>query len=381
MSKNKSKAKLSDIKGVLRYLKPYTLMIVLSVMFAAATVVLTLYVPILVGDAIDCIVEAGKVDFAAIMPILTRTGVIILATALLQWLMSNNRITFDVVRDMRKAAFAKLQILPLAYIDSKPSGEIVSRVIADVDTFADGLLLGFTQLFTGVMTILGTLVFMFRLNALIALAVVVITPLSLFVASFISKRTYSMFTAQSEVRGEQTALIDEAVGGQKLVKAFSHQPEILSQFDEINGRLEKCSLKATFFSSTTNPCTRFVNALVYAAVGVLGTTLLSLLSEWVVGGFALPMESIAAALMYACIVLLLTAISLPPMFRFGVEKGRLFYFVFVGAFVALIFGFGERLSALLAGDAALPVLLLAAVVVLPSSAALSAAGYGKRCFS
>ena len=199
MSKNKSKAKLSDIKGVLRYLKPYTLMIVLSVIFAAATVVLTLYVPILVGDAIDCIVEAGKVDFAAIIPILTRTGVIILATALLQWLMStvNNRITFDVVRDMRKAAFAKLQILPLAYIDSKPSGEIVSRVIADVDTFADGLLLGFTQLFTGVMTILGTLVFMFRLNALIALAVVVITPLSLFVASFISKRTYSMFTAQS----------------------------------------------------------------------------------------------------------------------------------------------------------------------------------------
>ena len=272
MSKNKSKAKLSDIKGVLRYLKPYTLMIVLSVIFAAATVVLTLYVPILVGDAIDCIVEAGKVDFAAIMPILTRTGVIILATALLQWLMStvNNRITFDVVRDMRKAAFAKLQILPLAYIDSKPSGEIVSRVIADVDTFADGLLLGFTQLFTGVMTILGTLVFMFRLNALIALAVVVITPLSLFVASFISKRTYSMFTAQSEVRGEQTALIDEAVGGQKLVKAFSHQPEILSQFDEINGRLEKCSLKATFFSSLVNPATRFVNSLVYAAVGCFG---------------------------------------------------------------------------------------------------------------
>lgn len=272
MSKTKSKAKLSDIKGVLRYLKPYTLMIVLSVIFAAATVVLTLYVPILVGDAIDCIVEAGKVDFAAIMPILTRTGVIILATALLQWLMStvNNRITFDVVRDMRKAAFAKLQILPLAYIDSKPSGEIVSRVIADVDTFADGLLLGFTQLFTGVMTILGTLVFMFRLNALIALAVVVITPLSLFVASFISKRTYSMFTAQSEVRGEQTALIDEAVGGQKLVKAFSHQPEILSQFDEINGRLEKCSLKATFFSSLVNPATRFVNSLVYAAVGCFG---------------------------------------------------------------------------------------------------------------
>ena len=272
MSKNKSKAKLSDIKGVLRYLKPYTLMIVLSVIFAAATVVLTLYVPILVGDAIDCIVEAGKVDFAAVMPILTKTGIIILATALLQWLMStvNNRITFDVVRDMRKAAFAKLQILPLAYIDSKPSGEIVSRVIADVDTFADGLLLGFTQLFTGVMTILGTLVFMFRLNALIALAVVVITPLSLFVASFISKRTYSMFTAQSEVRGEQTALIDEAVGGQKLVKAFSHQPEILSQFDEINGRLEKCSLKATFFSSLVNPATRFVNSLVYAAVGCFG---------------------------------------------------------------------------------------------------------------
>lgn len=269
--KNK-KTKSSDIKSILRYLRPNTLLVIVSVIFAAASVVLTLYVPILVGDAIDCIIAAGKVDFAKILPILKKAGVVILATAVLQWLMStiNNRITFDVVRDMREAAFSKLQSLPLSYIDSKQSGEIVSRVIADVDTFADGLLLGFTQLFTGVMTILGTLVFMFRLNAIIALAVVVITPLSLFVAAFISKHTYSMFTAQSEVRGEQTALIDEAVGGQKLVGAFSHQSEVLEQFDEINGRLEKCSLKATFFSSLVNPSTRFVNSLVYAAVGCFG---------------------------------------------------------------------------------------------------------------
>lgn len=293
------KSKSGDIKSILRYLRPYTLLVVVSVIFAAASVVLTLYVPILVGDAIDCIIAAGKVDFAKILPILKKAGVIILITAVLQWLMStiNNRITFDVVRDMREAAFAKLQSLPLSYIDSKQSGEIVSRVIADVDTFADGLLLGFTQLFTGVMTILGTLVFMFRLNAVIALAVVVITPLSLFVAAFISKHTYSMFTAQSEVRGEQTALIDEAVGGQKLVSAFSHQSEILEQFDEINGRLEKCSLKATFFSSLVNPSTRFVNSLVYAAVGCFGA--LSVIGVIGGGSGAMTVGMLSSFLSYA----------------------------------------------------------------------------------
>lgn len=260
------------LKEVLKYIKKYMFYVVLSVVFAAATVAMTLYVPILTGDAIDLIVGKGNVDFSAVYAIVKKIIIVVGLTALSQWIMNicNNKITYGVIRDIRKDAFEKLEILPLKYIDSHSHGDIVSRVITDVDTFADGLLMGFTQLFTGVITILGTLIFMLTINVKITFVVVLITPISLFVASFIAKKTYRMFRLQSETRGEQTALIDEMIGNQKVVQAFGHEDEALEQFDEINGRLQKWSLKAIFFSSTTNPSTRFVNSLVYTGVGITG---------------------------------------------------------------------------------------------------------------
>ena len=271
-TQNKKGGSAATLREVIKFLAPYKFLTLLSVVLSAGCVFFTLYVPILVGDAIDCIAEKGSVDFAALLPILYRAGICVGITAVLQWIVStiNNNITFEVIRDVRKAAFAKLQQLPLSYLDTHPSGDIVSRMIADVDTFADGLLLGFTQLFTGVLTILGTLFFMFYLSPVIAAVVVVITPLSLFMARFVSKRTYSMFKKQSEVRGEQTTIIDEAITGAKIVKAFAHEDEMLADFDENNDRLSKCSLSATFFSSLVNPGTRFVNSVVYAAVGCFG---------------------------------------------------------------------------------------------------------------
>ena len=233
---------------------------------------LTLYFPILTGKAIDLILKKGKVDFAGILS-LAKEGVLIIAiTALAQWVMNmcNNRMTYNIVRDIRKDAFDKMEHLPLSYIDSHSHGDMVSRIIADVDTFADGLLMGFTQLFTGIATIVGTLIFMLIIDVKITLVVVILTPLSLFVASFIAKKTYSMFQLQTKTRGEQTALIEEMVGNQKVVQAFNHEDEALEQFDEINQRLQKYSLRAIFFSSITNPSTRFINSLVYAAVGIVG---------------------------------------------------------------------------------------------------------------
>ena len=260
------------LRRVLRYLKKRWAMMVLSVLLAAASVAGTLYVPILVGDAIDCIVGPGNVDLQTVLTLLGQVAAVAAGTALLQWIMSdlNNRITFGVVRDVRADAFRKLQILPLSYLDAHPGGELVSRLIADADQFADGLLMGFTQLFTGVVTIFGTLFFMLRIHWVIALVVVVLTPLSLFAAKFIAQRTYSMFKLQSSTRGEQTAHMDEMIGNQKVVQAFSHEQASLEKFDEINGRLEKAALRATFFSSLTNPVTRFVNSVVYAAVGLTG---------------------------------------------------------------------------------------------------------------
>ena len=276
MANDKKKPSIASqgavMRRVLRYIGPHVSLVVLSLALCLISVALTLYVPILVGRAVDCIVGPNAVDFAALKPILLTIAVCIVVTAAAQWLMNalHNRITYDTVRDIRRDAFAHIQNLPLSYLDAHPTGDTVSRMIADVDTFADGLLMGFTQLFSGVMTILGTLGFMLTLSAPITLLVVLITPLSLLVANFIAKRTYAMFRLQSVTRGEQTALIDEAIGEQKLVQAFGHEAQTLAAFDEVNERLRDCSLKATFFSSTTNPCTRFVNALVYAAVGVLG---------------------------------------------------------------------------------------------------------------
>ncbi len=281
MAKNRSQQK-ETLRKVLTRLRPYRIYLISSIILAAITVVLTLYIPILTGEAIDLIVAPGKVDFASLKPLLIRGAVIVAVTALAQWIMNicNNHLTYNIVRDVRKEALRKIEILPISYIDAHPTGEIVSRVIADADQFADGLLMGFTQLFTGVITIIGTLGFMFSVNVVIALVVVVITPVSLLVASFIAKRTYKMFKLQSETRGEQTALIDETIGGQKVVQAFGHEKRTLDQFDEINERLGRYSLRATFFSSLTNPATRFVNSLVYAGVGVVGafTALRGLLS-------------------------------------------------------------------------------------------------------
>ena len=272
MSKPSKKGVFSKI---MRYIGRYKYLLALSVLFAAVSAVLTLLVPVFIGDAIDLIVSKGKVDFAGIGSILLKIGVIISITAILQWLMNifNNRITFNVVRDIRNEAFKRMQILPLSYIDTHSHGETVSRIIADVDQFADGLLMGLTQLFTGVITILGTLVFMLLIDVRITLVVVLLTPLSMLVAKFITTRTYSMFQKQSEIRGEQTAFIEEMVGNQKVVKAFSHEDENLEKFGKINDQLEKCTLKATFFSSLTNPGTRFVNSLVYAGVALVGALL------------------------------------------------------------------------------------------------------------
>lgn len=287
----------SFLKGVMHFLKQHMPLIIISTVLCAASVLLTLYLPILIGEAIDCIIAEQKVDFGKMSPILIRGGIIIIITALLQWLVStlNNKIAFEVTRDIRKTAFKHLQTLPISYLDSHPSGDIVSRMISDVDTFSDGLLLGFTQFFSGIMTIAVTLLFMFRLNPIIAAAVVVITPLSLFVARFISKRTYDMFKLQSETRGEQTALIDEAIGNQKTVAAFSREDEITERFNEIDDRLCRCSLKATFFSSLVNPSTRFVNNLVYAAVGCFG----ALSAIGVIGGGVMTVGTLSTFLSYA----------------------------------------------------------------------------------
>ncbi|MCI5740964.1 MAG: ABC transporter ATP-binding protein [Lachnospiraceae bacterium] len=264
--------KKPEIKKVLQYLKKYWFYMILSLILAFVSVVLTLYIPVLTGDAIDYIIGKGQVDFDTMMQILKKMVVVIVITAVAQWLMNvcNNKVTYRVVQDIRTEAFEKLERLPLKYLDAHSYGEIVSRVIADVDQFADGLLMGFTQFFTGVITILGTLVFMLSVNVKIALVVILLTPLSFVVAGFIAKRTFSMFKLQSETRGEQTAYIEEMIGNQKVVQAFERQEETLEHFDEINGRLEKCSLKAIFYSSTVNPSTRFINALVYAGVGVAG---------------------------------------------------------------------------------------------------------------
>ncbi|MCI6018877.1 MAG: ABC transporter ATP-binding protein/permease [Clostridiales bacterium] len=268
----KKTGSMQVIKKVLKYLKKYWFLEVCSLLFAAASVVLTLYLPILIGQAVDMIIEPGSVYFESIIKLLGKMGIVIVATALLQWLMNtcNNKITYNVVRDIRRRAFEHIERLSLKYLDGHPSGDILSRIVADVDQFSDGLLMGFTQFFTGVMTIFGTLIFMVRINVKITLVVVLITPLSLFVAAFISKRTYDMFKLQSETRGEMTSHIDEMIGNQKVVQAFGYEREAQETFDEINGRLEKCSLRAIFFSSLTNPTTRFVNSVVYAGVGITG---------------------------------------------------------------------------------------------------------------
>lgn len=264
--------KSKTMKKVMHYIGKYWFFLICSILCAAVTVTLTLYIPILTGDVIDCILEPGKVYFDLIFPILKKMGIVILLTALSQWVMSvcNNRIAYHVVQDIRRDAFNKIQILPLKYLDAHPYGEVVSRVIADVDQFSDGLIMGFTQLFTGVITIFGTLLFMFRESVGITLVVVCITPASLFVASFIARKTYRMFKVQTKTRGEQTAFIDEMIGNQKVVQAFCYEEKALQRFDEINKRLADSSLKAIFFSSLTNPSTRFVNSLVYTGVCIIG---------------------------------------------------------------------------------------------------------------
>lgn len=260
------------LKRILKLIAPYRIQLISSLIFAVVSVALTLYAPILTGDAIDFILGQGMVDFEGIVPILIRFAAAVALTAIAQWLMNlcNNRITYNVVKDIRLKTFGHLQILPLKYIDSKQYGEIISRVVTDVDQFSDGLLMGFSQLFTGVVTIVATIGFMLSINVKITLVVVLITPLSLFVASFIAKHSYDYFKLQSETRGEMTSLVEEMVGNQKIVQAFSYEEKAEARFDEINKRLQKCSIKAIFISSLTNPCTRFVNGLVYTGVGITG---------------------------------------------------------------------------------------------------------------
>ena len=278
MSKQKTKNPLSTaeskeaLRRVLTYIRPYGFFVGVSLVVAAVSVAAQLYIPLLCGDAIDLMIGPGQVDRSGVWTIILEILVVMALAALAQWLLSvcNNRITFSVTRDLRNDAIHKIQSLPLSYLDSHPSGDIVSRMVADVDTFADGLLMGFTQLFTGILTILGTLLFMFRENVPISLVVVLITPLSLVVAGFIANHSYGYFHQQSAVRGEQTALVNEMIEGQKVVQAFGHEDESLAAFDEVNQRLEDVSLKATFFSSLTNPATRFVNNIVYAGVGLVG---------------------------------------------------------------------------------------------------------------
>ena len=280
----------------LSYLKVYSLLFLVSLIFATVNVLVTLYVPILIGEAIDLAVDAGKVDFVSLAPLLTKTAIFVLVGAIAQWLMNvcNNKITYEIVKRVRADAFHKLQRLPISYLDSHPTGETVSKIITDVEQFADGLLMGFSQFFTGILTIVGTLIFMLTIQPKITLVVVLITPLSLFVAAFIAKSTHKMFMEQSKTRAEQTALIDEVIGNQKTVKAFSHEDEIVTEFDEINARLEKCSLRATFYSSLTNPCTRFINSLVYTGVALVGA-----LSAVGGGAVALSVGQLTCFLSYA----------------------------------------------------------------------------------
>ena len=263
------------MKKVLHHIGKYKFFLLLSIIMAAASVALTLYIPILTGDAIDCIIGPQKVNFKGIFFILQKMAIVILVTAIIQWLMNacNNKIAYQVVRDVRDEAFRKLEMLPLKYIDGHPHGDIVSRIIADVDQFSDGLLMGFTQLFTGVVTIVGTLLFMLFINVTTTIVVVILTPLSFLIANLIAKSTFSMSKLQSQTRGEQTAFIDEMIGNEKVVKAFGQEDRVIERFDKINDRLENASVKAIFFSSLTNPCTRFVNSLVYAGVGILGAYL------------------------------------------------------------------------------------------------------------
>lgn len=286
----------ATLRKVLRYLKRYRILFTLSLLLAAAVVVLTLYLPVLTGNAIDLLLGQGAVDFTALAAILLRAAIVIGLTAVAQWLMNiiNNRITFGVVRQLRQDAFVRIQRLPLAYLDRHPVGDTVSRVIADADQVSDGLLMGFSQLFIGVLTILGTLFFMFSMNLLMTLWVILITPLSLFVASFIAKRSHALFQKQSETRAEQTALIDEMIGSHKTVVAFSHEEEAMRDFDAVNERLDGISRRATFYSSLTNPCTRFVNNLVYAGVALSGA--LICLST---GGAALTVGQLSCFLSYA----------------------------------------------------------------------------------
>ena len=264
--------KTSTLKKVLKRIEKYRLLVALSLLLAVGTVLLTLYLPILTGEAVDGIIAKGRVNYTGVFRIAKMMVAVILGTAIFQWLMNviNNHITYHVVQDIRKEVFAKLEKLPLKYVDNRSYGDIVSRIISDVDQFAEGLLMGFTQLFSGVLTIVGTLFFMFDINIKIALVVVLLTPLSLFVAAFIAKRTYNMFQKQSETRGEQTSLIEEMVGNLKVVKAFGHEDENQETFDEMNGRLQKYSLNAIFFSSLVNPSTRFINSMIYAGVGIAG---------------------------------------------------------------------------------------------------------------
>lgn len=273
MEKKKDSRQKETLIKVLKYIKPYGGLMAMMIIMAVISVAFTLYLPVLTGKAVDLLKQAGKAGFwEALFHLLKKMAVVILLTSLAQWIMSicNNKIVYSIIQDIRKKAFRRLEILPLKYVDAHSHGDIVSRVVADVDQFADGLLIGFTQLFTGVITILGTLGFMLSVNAGITIVVVVITPVSLLVASFIAKKTFHMFRLQANTRGEQTDLVNEMVGNQKVVQAFGREDEILERFDEINGRLEKCSLRAIFFSSLTNPCTRFVNSLVYTGVGLTG---------------------------------------------------------------------------------------------------------------
>lgn len=269
---NKDPSRKQTLRSVLRYVGRYRGYLAVSLALCVVTVGATLYVPIVTGRVVDGLLGPGQVDFASLAPLLVQIGALVAVTAVAQWLMGlcNNRMTFRTVRDIRRDAFRRIQRMPLSILDQSPTGDLVSRVITDVDQLADGLLMGFTQLFTGVLTILGTLYFMYSVNAAIATAVVVITPLSLLAAAFIAKRTFRMFTLQAKTRGEQTSLIDEMVGNQKVVRAFSMEERTQSRFDEVNARLEKYSLRAIFYSSLTNPATRFINALVYACVGVAG---------------------------------------------------------------------------------------------------------------
>lgn len=271
-SEKKQKSQAATLKEVIRRLGRYRIFLVFSILFATVSVALTLYIPKLTGHAVDYVIGKGKVNFPGVIQVMIQIGVCTLITALAQWLMNvcNNKMTYQMVQDIRNEAFDKIEQLPLKYIDGHPYGEVVSRVIADVDQFSDGLLMGFTQLFTGIATIIGTFCFMLSVNVSITFVVVLITPVSFFVANFIAKRTFRMFRLQSEIRGEQTGLIDEMIGNQKVVQAFGRGEDVTERFDEVNKRLQEASLRATFFSSITNPATRFVNSLVYTGVGITG---------------------------------------------------------------------------------------------------------------